>query len=509
VEPTGTGDDLATLLRSRVPLVVVETVDEARAVDLVLAARPGARPAPTATFAAPPAPPGGTPVFVWKVTEGLRRRDVDLGAPQRFAAEPAEMLRGVLEGGLPGVYVLLDLHPFLTDPVLVRLVKDICLGAAASGRTLVLVGREVALPDDLEHLAARFPVAFPDVTERRAIVDRVVDEWRRATGTRPVVDPHAADLLVANLAGVSHTDADRLARGAVFNDGALLPGDVPAVTRAKHALLARGGVLSYELGTVPLDQVAGMARLKQWLARRAPALDGRAPHLDAPRGVLMLGVQGCGKSVVAKASAELFGVPLLRLDIGATHDKYVGESERRLRESLATAEAMAPCVLWIDEVEKAVSSAGDDSGPGRRLLGTLLTWLAEPRAPVFVVATANDITALPPELIRKGRFDEIFFVDLPSPGTRAEVLRIHADRRGIALDPALLPDLVLATDGFSGAEIEQAVVAATYAAHDGGRPADGSDVLAEARATRPLSAVMAEPVARLRAWAAARTVPAD
>lgn len=519
---TGTGHDLATLLRTRVPLVVIETTDEARAVDLVLAARPGGAPAaapvpayapagawspaPAGTAAAPGA---GTPVFAWKVTEGLRRRDVDLRTAQRFAAEPAEMLRGVLEGGLPGVYVLLDLHPFLDDPVHVRLVKDICLDTAAGRRTLVLVGREVRLPDDLEHLAARIPLAFPDAAERRAIVDGVVQEWARTTGQLARVDPRAVELLVANLAGVSHGDAERLARGAVFDDGALLPSDVPAVTRAKHALLARDGALAYELGTVPLDQVAGMARLKQWLARRAPAFDGSAPHLDPPRGVLMLGVQGCGKSVVAKASAHLFGVPLLRLDLAATHDKYVGESERRLRESLATAEAMAPCVLWVDEIEKAVPAGGDDSGPGRRLLGTLLTWLAEPHATVFVVATANDISALPPELVRKGRFDEIFFVDLPAPAVRAEVLHIHAGRRDVVLDPALLPDLVLATEGFSGAEIEQAVVAATYAAHDGGRSPDAADVLAEARATRPLSAVMAEPVARLRAWASTRTVPAD
>jgi hypothetical protein len=501
-----TTQDLSTLLRSRVPLVVLETTDEARAVDLVLAARPAPRAA--SPFGQVIYPDGdGAPVFTWKVTEGLRRRDIDLGTSQRTAAAPVDLLRGILEGGLPGIYVLLDLHPYLDDPVTVRLVKDIAL--APTRRTLVLVSHAVDLPDELEHLAARYPVAFPDRAERRALVDRVVHEWLTETGRAAQVDARAADLLVENLAGLSLSDAERLARAAVFDDGALLPSDVPAVTRAKHALLAKDGVLSYELDTVPLDQVAGMGRLKQWLSRRAPAFDGSAPHLDPPRGLLMLGVQGCGKSVVAKAAAHVLGVPLLRLDLAATHDKYVGESERRLRDSLSTAEAMAPCVLWIDEIEKAVSAGSDDSGPGRRLLGTLLTWLAEPHATVLVVATANDITALPPELVRKGRFDEIFFVDLPAPAVRAEILRIHAERRGVLLDPALVPDVVLATDGFSGAEIEQAVVSATYAAHDGDRPPGLVDVLAEVRATRPLSAVMAEPVARLRAWASTRTVPAD
>jgi hypothetical protein len=499
-----TTQDLSTLLRSRVPLVVLETTDEARAVDLVLAARPAPRAAAASPFGQVIYPDGdGAPVFTWKVTEGLRRRDIDLGTSQRTAAAPVDLLRGILEGGLPGIYVLLDLHPYLDDPVTVRLVKDIAL--APTRRTLVLVSHAV----DLEHLAARYPVAFPDRAERRALVDRVVHEWLTETGRAAQVDARAADLLVENLAGLSLSDAERLARAAVFDDGALLPSDVPAVTRAKHALLAKDGVLSYELDTVPLDQVAGMGRLKQWLSRRAPAFDGSAPHLDPPRGLLMLGVQGCGKSVVAKAAAHVLGVPLLRLDLAATHDKYVGESERRLRDSLSTAEAMAPCVLWIDEIEKAVSAGSDDSGPGRRLLGTLLTWLAEPHATVLVVATANDITALPPELVRKGRFDEIFFVDLPAPAVRAEILRIHAERRGVLLDPALVPDVVLATDGFSGAEIEQAVVSATYAAHDGDRPPGLVDVLAEVRATRPLSAVMAEPVARLRAWASTRTVPAD
>jgi hypothetical protein len=495
-----TTQDLSTLLRSRVPLVVLETTDEARAVDLVLAARPAPRAAAASPFGQVIYPDGdGAPVFTWKVTEGLRRRDIDLGTSQRTAAAPVDLLRGILEGGLPGIYVLLDLHPYLDDPVTVRLVKDIAL--APTRRTLVLVSHAVDLPDELEHLAARYPVAFPDRAERRALVDRVVHEWLTETGRAAQVDARAADLLVENLAGLSLSDAERLARAAVFDDGALLPSDVPAVTRAKHALLAKDGVLSYELDTVPLDQVAGMGRLKQWLSRRAPAFP--------PRGLLMLGVQGCGKSVVAKAAAHVLGVPLLRLDLAATHDKYVGESERRLRDSLSTAEAMAPCVLWIDEIEKAVSAGSDDSGPGRRLLGTLLTWLAEPHATVLVVATANDITALPPELVRKGRFDEIFFVDLPAPAVRAEILRIHAERRGVLLDPALVPDVVLATDGFSGAEIEQAVVSATYAAHDGDRPPGLVDVLAEVRATRPLSAVMAEPVARLRAWASTRTVPAD
>jgi SpoVK/Ycf46/Vps4 family AAA+-type ATPase len=248
--------------------------------------------------------------------------------------------------------------------------------------------------------------------------------------------------------------------------------------------------------------------LKSWLEKRCPAFDGSAPQLDAPKGVLLLGVQGCGKSLAASACAGIFNVPLLRLDCAALFDKYVGESERNLRESLSTADLLAPCVLWIDEIEKGFGTGDSDGGSSRRVLGAFLTWLAEKRSRVFVVATANDISSLPPELVRKGRFDEIFFVDLPDQKTRAEILRIHAARRGITLDAASLETLAQACDGFAGAEIEQAVVAAVYSANAQHRAPDAQILRAEMAATRPLAVVMSEKVEALREWADGRTVPA-
>jgi len=220
-------------------------------------------------------------------------------------------------------------------------------------------------------------------------------------------------------------------------------------------------------------------------------------------------VQGCGKSLVARASAGIFNIPLLRLDCAALFDKYVGESERNLRESLASADVLAPCVLWIDEIEKGFAAGDSDGGATRRVLGAFLTWLAEKSSRVFVVATANDIETLPPELIRKGRFDEIFFVDLPNAGTRAEIMRIHAAKRGIALDAPTLDALARACEGFSGAEIEQAIVATLYTAHARHVPPDAKLLAAELGATRPLSVVLAESVAALREWAKDRTVPAE
>jgi len=488
--------ELETLLRSRVPLVAIETRDEPRALELL-------------SSLAPRLAAAHTPVFQWTVTDGLRRLDVDLGGAQQHNAEPAAVLKSVRASHVGGIYVLLDFHPFLVDPVHVRLLKDICQDYDRTPRTVVLISHEIALPRELEHLAARFRLAFPDRTERRAIVERVAGDWARTNRGKVRTDRKSLDLLIENLAGLSVGDTERLARNAIFDDGALLPSDLPAVMKAKYELLNRGGVLSFEYDTAQFADLGGMARLKDWLKLRKPAFDGSAPQLESPKGVLLLGVQGCGKSVAARAAAGIYGVPLLRLDFGAVHNKYIGESERNLRETLGTAEVMAPCVLWIDEIEKGVATGDGDSGTSRRLLGAFLTWLAERKSKVFVVATANDISALPPELIRKGRFDEIFFVDFPNTAVRTEILAIHTRKRQLQLSDAEATQLAGLCDGFSGAEIEQAIVSAVYAAHAAGRTVGASDILREINATRPLSVVMAEKVGELREWAAERTVLAN
>jgi SpoVK/Ycf46/Vps4 family AAA+-type ATPase len=280
--------------------------------------------------------------------------------------------------------------------------------------------------------------------------------------------------------------------------------------KAKYQLLNRGGVLCFEYETTQLSDLAGFRGLKHWLSQRARAFKPDRPAgLEPPKGILLLGVQGCGKSLAAKATAGAFGLPLLRLDFGALYNKYYGETERNLRESLQTAEVLSPCVLWLDEIEKGLATGNDDSGTARRVLGSLLTWMAERRALVFLVATANEVSELPPELIRKGRFDEIFFVDLPPPQSRAEIFAIHLRRRGLKPEHMNLAELVALTDGFSGAEIEQAIVASLYAAHALGEEPDHVHIAAELRKTRPLSVIMAERVAALRAWAVDRTVAAE
>lgn len=495
---TDASHELAVLLRSRIPLILIETQEETRALSLL------------AALAVRVARSGHTPMFQWTVTDGLRRLDLDLGPPQRHNSEPLEVLKHIRATTVAGIYVLVDFHPFLSEPRHVRMIKDICLDYDKAARTLVLLSHEVSLPRELETFSARFELALPGREERHALLEGIAREWVTTNpGGRVKADRQALELLVENMAGLTTGDTVRLARKAIFDDGALSGADLPALMQAKYQLLNRGGVLSYEHDTARFADVGGLENLKNWLRQRMPAFQAKGGTLEPPKGILLLGVQGCGKSLAARAAAGIFQVPLLRLDFAAIHSKWHGESERNLRETLRTAEVMSPCVMWIDEIEKGVATGEGDSGTSRRALGTLLTWLAERKGSVFVVATANDISALPPELIRKGRFDEIFFVDLPKDAVRGQILEIHARKRGAALTPAEIAQLVAASDGFSGAELEQAVVSALYSAHASQQPLSAAQVLQEIRSTRPLSVVMAERIYELRAWASERTVPAD
>jgi ATPase family associated with various cellular activities (AAA) len=489
--------DLELVLESGTPLIVIETTDEARVLSLLQ------------EIALSRSASAYRPLFRWSVTDGIQRLDLDL-EPQRHNAEPEEALRHIRAVGKPGVFVLLDFHPFLKEPVHIRLLKDIALTASDAKVTLVLVGHRLEIPHELMGLTARFALRLPGPGDRRAIVERCAAEYLRDNGRAVKVDPAALELLVQNLSGLTGGDTERLARNAIRDDGAVTASDLPGVMEAKYQLLNRGGVLSFEYDTTQLSELAGFRNLKHWLTQRAWAFrPDRPAELEPPKGILLLGVQGCGKSLAAKATAGAFALPLLRLDFGSLYNKYHGETERNLRESLQTAEVLSPCVLWLDEIEKGLATGHDDSGTSRRVLGGLLTWMAERRAQVFLVATANEVGELPPELIRKGRFDEIFFVDLPPPQSRAEILTIHLRKRGLAPERMNLAELVALTDGFSGAEIEQGIVASFYAAHALGQEPDHGHVAAEIRKTRPLSVIMAERVAAVRAWARGRTVPAE
>ena len=490
---TSSINDLEILLRSRVPIIVVETRDEKRALEAFkrLALRTG------------------QPVMRWSVTTGLQRIDLDLQA-QAHAKEPDQALAQIKATGTAGLYLLLDFHPYLEDPALVRMLKEIALGYGKAPHTLVFISHACKLPDELHALSARFDLALPDRDALKSWVNEEARQWAAAhPGQKVKADNHTLDQLLKQLGGLTETDARRLIRGAIHDDGAITESDLPDIMQAKYRLLDQGGALSFELDTAQFGDVGGLSALKRWLEQRKHAFLDPDPTLDAPRGILLVGVQGGGKSLAAKAVAGLWQLPLLRLDFGTLYNKFFGETERNLRSSLRTAEAMAPCVLWIDEIEKAIASGDYDSGTSKRVLGSLLTWLAERDKPVFLVATANRIDNLPPELIRKGRMDEIFFVDLPDVATRVQIFEIHLRKRNRQPHQFDLLQLAGASDGFSGAEIEQAVVAALYLAREQDSELDTDHLLTELRQTRPLSVVMAERLQTLRDWARNRTVSAN
>lgn len=490
--------DLVALIRANTPLIVIETRDEGRVVDLF-------RQALMQTW---------RELYRWSITEGLRRLDMDREDPPHVAPDATHTFQAIRDAGQRGVYLLFDMHPYLGYAGSQRMLRDLIARRDCQPHVLVLVGHSIELPADIESLAVRVRPKLPDANARLKIVREEAEHYAREHGGRRVaVDAEAVQQIVRNLRGLDPVDVRRIARQLIFADGALGMDDVPRLAKLKFELLNRSGHLHYEFDNVQLDDVAGARRLKRWVEQRRGVFLAAEPPpgLDPPKGMLLLGVQGCGKSMLAKAVAAGFGVPLVRLDFGTLYDKFHGETEKNLRVALESVEQLEPCVLWIDEIEKGLSTdeGNGDGGVSRRVLGFLLTWMAERRSRVFLVATANQIDALPPELLRKGRFDEIFFVDLPDAATRGQLFALHLKKRG--LDPSAFDTVALAaaSDGFSGAEIEQAIVSGLYAAHAGGAPLSDFGLRAELKATRPLSVVMAERVQALREWARERTVPAD
>ena len=486
--------DLTMILRAQIPIVVVESADERRVLSLLL------------RFAMQE----GLSFYEWRVTRGL-----ELGgfgsAPkdQDELAEPEALLAHIATTPGPGLYALCDFHPYLVDdPKNIRYLKDIALANEQLRNTVVLVSHEFTVPRELGRLTAKFNLRLPSDEELVGLVRAQAKAWSETNkGMRVRTDQRTLDKLVANLRGVSHADALVLIRHAIFGDGAITESDIPEVNRLKIELLDSEGVLHFEYDTGDLGAVAGLNNLKRWLSLRKNAFLA-ADTVDRPKGVLLLGVQGGGKSLAAKAVSGFWGIPLLRLDFGTLYNKFFGETERNLRNSLRQAELMAPCVLWMDEIEKGLATGQSDNATSKRVLSTLLTWMAENQSPVFIVATANDITELPPELMRKGRLDEVFFVDLPDKAVREDIFRIHLEKRNMDPSEFELGALADAADGFTGAEIEEAIVSSRYLAGARGDSVMQEDLLGAVNRTFPVSVMRAESISALRDWARDRTVPA-
>ncbi len=486
--------ELCALLRSRFPIVLIQSYEEPRILELLQKA----------------ANLENQVLMTWSITNGIRRHGRDEAIYQ--TNELLDALKHIDKTAQNGIYVLCDAHPGFKDPVVVRLLREIALSHYRCARTLVLLSPRLEdLPSEILRQSAHFHPRLPNREDIRAIVAEEARRYESQSGEKPRSDRHALEMLIMHLLGMERDDVRRLVRQALRDDGVISADDVRRVLATKHEALGGAATLAYEESTVRFDAVGGLDRLKHWIAlRRKPFLEGGGAQDDRPKGIVLLGVQGGGKSLAARAVAGEWGIPLMRMDFGALYNKYYGETERNLRNAFAAAESMSPCVLWIDEIEKGVSVDGDgDGGVSRRVLGTLLTWMAERKEPVFMVATANDISQLPPELVRKGRFDEIFFVDFPGPAARADIARIHLRKRGF--DPAQfdVEDFARRAPEFSGAEIEQAIVSASFESRSHEAVLSSADIVTELERTRPLSVVMAERIEALRQWASGRAVYAD
>ena len=493
-----TFEELSLLIRARYALIILETREPERA-------EPG-----LARIAAELSLPYAT----WNRSRGLRRGDLPSDPIMEHTEEPAKALARILKEGA-GLYHFRELGVHLDDPTVVSHVLDAIAHFGSRRGALVLTGHELRLPDALRAHATVLQLAAPSFDDYRRLVEKIIRDYAAKMPVRVDISHADRTRLINNLAGLSMLEAEKVITKIIVQDAALCARDVERVNLAKRQLVEQDGLLEYYPVVEGLEHVAGLGGLKEWLHRRSAVVgDPRRAEqfgLSFPKGVLLLGVPGCGKSLCAKAVAREWGLPLLKLDPGNLYDKYIGDSEKNFKRAMQTAERMAPIVLWIDELEKAFASVnGDaDGGVSGRVFGSFLSWLQDRKGDVFVVATSNDVSKLPPEFIRKGRFDEIFFVDLPPSHAREDIFRIHLTKRKQDPDGFDLARLAASTDGFSGAEIEESVVSALYPAFAAGRELTTEDLVAEASRTRPLSRIMGERLIELRRWAADRTVAAD
>lgn len=493
-------EELALLIRSGNPLISIESTDEDRAVQRVREVAENMQ----------------RTLFEWSLTKGLRRMEATgPSAPIVPGGKLPAALEKVEETAQQTLYLFLDLGPHARDASVHRKLRDLMKLCLATNSTIIMVDA-LPLPEEIKRFVVRYEVGWPDTEELEDVVKKTFRKIRHETGEEVTAQMTKSDMeqLVQSLRGLSCAEASRVVASAIHTDNRLTADDLPRIVEAKRTLLGSAGCLEAIAADFATNDLAGLGNLKAWLAQRRDGFSIRAREfgVEPPRGMLMLGVPGTGKSLCAKVVASDWKMPLLRLDPGVLYNKFIGETENQLRRALAQAEAMAPVILWIDEIEKAFASASSNSADGglsQRMFGTLLSWMQDHRHPIFMIATANDVSALPPELMRKGRFDEVFFVDLPNQEIRAKVLAIHLRRRKRDPGDFNLAALAAAAEDFSGSELEQVINSALYAAFAEGCEIEDRHIQAEMECTQPLAVLMGERVTRLRAWAADRCVPAD
>lgn len=497
--------ELEILIRARYPIIYVSTWEEER-VELLLREIADKR---------------DKKLFVWTITQGIVRSGADhqRGKSGGRTADPVAALDAVIDQVDPAIFLLKDFHCFTSGErcniSIVRRLRDAAFHLRDTYKTIVIVAPQVNIAPELQKDVTVVDFPLPGAPEFHQLLDRIVQDVRENSQIEIALEPSDREKLLHAARGLTLREAENVFAKTLVVDGRLSAEDIDMVFSEKQQIIRKSGLLEYYETNERMAHVAGLDNLKDWFRKRSIAFTDRAARfgLPSPRGVLLLGVQGCGKSLCAKAVAAMWRLPLLRFDVGRMFSSLVGSSEENVRRAIQTAESVAPVILWIDEIDKALAgsagSAGSDGGTASRVFGTLLTWLSEKSSPVFVIATANDISHLPPELLRKGRLDEIFFVDLPNSEERKEVFRIHLARRARDPEKFQIDALAAASEGFSGAEIEEVVISGLFDAFS--QKSDlNSDILAASVAeTVPLSRTMSEELNRLRTWASGRARPAS
>lgn len=519
-------DRLKVLIDSSTPIVVMETVEEVRAVRMVRAAcsalnlaafewtiasglaRSGSNPA-TPAIETGAFPPGGY--------RGDAVTELVENAKALYdSREPAKMLANLEGISIEAAFILKDLQRHMDDPVVVRRLRDVGQKFATNRRTVILTAPKISIPPELASLVEFLELPLPDRSRLRQIIDEVLVRISKTHTLQRRLEPGGLDAMAENLRGLTEEEAERAISQALVARYALCPETVTDVLEAKKALLKRSEMLDFVEVSDTLSSVGGLDNLKRFLAQRRGSWEEPAREfgLDPPRGVIILGVQGCGKSMCARAIAGEWQLPLVKFDTAAVYDKYIGETEKRIQKVFQVAEGLAPCVLWIDELEKVFAGSGPDSasadaGVSSRLLASFLSWMQDRKAPVFVAATCNNVSALPPELIRKGRFDELFFVDLPNQTERKQIFAIQLSKRKRNPAEFNLDQAAAAARGYSGSEIESVVQTALYGAYSQKQQLVTQHLLEAIKATVPLSTTRAEEIEALREWAEKRAVPAS
>jgi SpoVK/Ycf46/Vps4 family AAA+-type ATPase len=479
---------IETLIRARYPLVYVVSFEEGR-VDKRLTAITDARK---------------KQLFNWTITNGLELPD---GSSITELKDPIKVLEYILQSDANGLFVLRDYHHYLNDPVVVRKLRDAAHALKTTRKNVIFLSPVLKIPTELEKEIAVIDYQLPEKKEIEEIVRKITSNLDVAHNQEVLKSPEKLDKIVEAALGLTAEEAENVFAKSLVQKGQL---DINIVLSEKEQIIRKSGVLEYYHANERMQGVGGLEELKKWLGKRGKAFTPKAREfgLPEPRGILLLGIPGCGKSLTAKAIASMWQLPLLKLDVGKVFSSYVGSSEENVRRAIQTAESIAPSILWLDEMEKGFSGLGSsgatDGGTTARVFGTFLTWLQEKSTPVFVVATSNNVSQLPPELLRKGRFDEIFYVDLPSKDERKDIFKIHLEKRNRQIDSFDLNALSIKSHGFSGSEIEEVIVSGLYDAFDNDEQLEQKHLEAVIETLIPLSQTMEEQIRGIRDWAKLR-----